>query len=695
MASVIKAYLVPLILFSGAIFYQVVVIPNSFPPSHYDVLQIKKYASIEEVREAYEKLSSDWNSGVEVPITHDFIKIQYAYELLTNPSWKKNYDIFGIDEHLDVLEKAKEQFVGRSFSTIDLPLLDSSSPGIEDHDLNVITVNDFEPLFQDAKPLLIQLFSSGSKRCFQFSDAWKRIASLLDGIANTASVELEELQLVAYLAEKKPTGQLFFRNGIPSLVAFPSGCKTAECLVRYDGELSVDALTDWFATTILGLPRIFYHSKESLGPKFLATVGPHKVKVILFSRTGERASPFVRQAAKDYWSDASFAFVLWREEESSFWFNTFEVETAPAIVFLKDPGAKPIVYHGAVNNSLFSSIMEQNKKLELPQLRSTTSMELGCDPRGYSRAGHDTSTWYCAILAGRHGPELNKMRETIRRVQETLSRDTESSAVDSSIEPASVALKSKRLTFSWLDGEAEKRYCFFYLNYETSYDTCGPRRDLTDVPRLFIVRYKRNASEEIAKPEKKHKTIWDTLQEQDLDPASQLVAKYNGTDDILEIQKWISQIISDGDSRDLPHYRTRTPDLVTEDSKPIWSRGAQSLPSTSAVKQGVRGFITKIYDQTGDPRIGPMMLLGALLSFGTIWLRRSQPAVQANQTEPNQSESNQPEAFEPSQPGSMDETKARRRLRARKASNERPPPSITDEEPKDAVQVTFSDSDSD
>lgn len=98
--------------------------------------------------------------------------------------------------------------------------------------------------------------------------------------------------------------------------------------------------------------------------------------------------------------------------------------------------------------------------------------------------------------------------------------------------------------------------------------------------------------------------------------------------------------------------RTRTPDLVTEDSKPIWSRGAQSLPSTSTVKQGVRGFITKIYDQTGDPRIGPMMLLGALLSFGTIWLRRSQPTVRANQTESNQSESNQPEAFERSQPGS-------------------------------------------
>lgn len=38
-------------------------------------------------------------------------------------------------------------------------------------------------------------------------------------------------------------------------------------------------------------------------------------------------------------------------------------------------------------------------------------MELGCDARGYSRAGYDKATWYCAILVGRQSVELNKMRE--------------------------------------------------------------------------------------------------------------------------------------------------------------------------------------------------------------------------------------------------------------------------------------------
>lgn len=38
-------------------------------------------------------------------------------------------------------------------------------------------------------------------------------------------------------------------------------------------------------------------------------------------------------------------------------------------------------------------------------------MELGCDARGYSRAGFETATWYCAVLVGRQSTELNKMRE--------------------------------------------------------------------------------------------------------------------------------------------------------------------------------------------------------------------------------------------------------------------------------------------
>ncbi|KAF2318003.1 hypothetical protein GH714_041330 [Hevea brasiliensis] len=214
--SPIKAYAVPLFLFALAIFYQLVVLPRSFPPSHYDVLGIERHSSIEEVKDAYEKLSSKWNSGIEVPSAVDFIEIQYAYELLTNSLWKRDYNIFGIDEQLHVLDKFKEQYAGESFSHIGLPLLEATS-----------SVHS---------------------------------ASLLEGVANAGMVELGDVQLAASLAERMPTGHFFFRNGLPSLVAFPPGFKISDCLIKYDGDLSIDAVTDWFATVVLGFPRILCHS---------------------------------------------------------------------------------------------------------------------------------------------------------------------------------------------------------------------------------------------------------------------------------------------------------------------------------------------------------------------------------------------------------------------------------------------------
>ncbi|CAL5441654.1 unnamed protein product [Camellia sinensis] len=85
-------------------FYQLLILPRFYPPSHYDVLGIKRYSSMEQVTEAYEKFSSKcgikqvelqdldlliyWprglsyvggmpllNSGTEVPPIIEFIKV--------------------------------------------------------------------------------------------------------------------------------------------------------------------------------------------------------------------------------------------------------------------------------------------------------------------------------------------------------------------------------------------------------------------------------------------------------------------------------------------------------------------------------------------------------------------------------------------------------------------------------------------
>ncbi|KAK5842410.1 hypothetical protein PVK06_004762 [Gossypium arboreum] len=72
-------------------------------------------------------------------------------------------------------------------------------------------------------------------------------AALLNGVANIGMVELGEVQVPAYLSERKLMGRFFFKN----VVAFPSGCKPSDCLIQFEGELSVDAVTDWFAMAVL------------------------------------------------------------------------------------------------------------------------------------------------------------------------------------------------------------------------------------------------------------------------------------------------------------------------------------------------------------------------------------------------------------------------------------------------------------
>ncbi|XP_021761598.1 dnaJ homolog subfamily C member 16-like [Chenopodium quinoa] len=681
-SSLIKAYWIPATLFILFFVFQIFFLPSAFPPSHYEVLGISRLSSIEEVKEAYDNLASNWKSGAKPPTTNDFIKIRYAYELLTDPLWKRDYDLFSIDEHQHVLENILQLNSNKVYSSVNLPLLVGSTDS-HDIDFESITSGDIQSIVGE-RPWLMQVYSNGSNLCKQFSSKWKKIATLLGEIADTGVVELGEIKLASQLAEKKTTGQLFFRNGLPSLIAFPQGCKSSSCLIRYEGDLSVDAVTDWFAVMILKLPRIPYYTKDTLGPRFLAKSSYNKVKVMFFSDTGMRATPFIRQTARNYQDYASFACVLWREEEFSYWSSIYDVESAPATVFLRDPGTKPLVLYGAVNSSWFVDVMEDNRLHELPQLRTMTSVELGCDSRGYSRAGTSTTIWYCVVVIGRPSPEMNEMREVLRRAQQTLSEKSYQDVAPHSNElaaHAAIALKDKRLTLTWMDGEVQKNLCMFYIGGELSLECCGPRRGIEDAPQVVMVRYMRNDSVEDPKDKRSPSSLLDSLKD-DVDPVSQLVARYNGSAEPLQIIEWISKNIKDGDSAKLPFYRTNTPELVPENSDPLWFvSGEKFLSTRNGMKHKLWRVIAWCRDLSGDPRIGPLLLLGALLSFGGIWLHRSQPTPSSDSSQWQQAHTKKkiPKEW---------------RNRRRNSVTGEIPPSITDVEPKDAYQMEFSDSDS-
>ena len=80
-----------------------------------------------------------------------------------------------------------------------------------------------------------------------------------------------------------------------------------------------------------------------------------------------------------------------------------------------------------------------------------------------------------------------------------------------------------------------QQICAFYLATDYS-GACGPRGfgDDNDIPKIFIVRFQRNATYEALKAEKKNNLV-EVLQGQQAD-ASQLVARYKGPDEIQEVR---------------------------------------------------------------------------------------------------------------------------------------------------------------
>ncbi|CAN6219625.1 unnamed protein product [Urochloa humidicola] len=675
----VRRYWLPILLFTAGFLFQLLVLPRHFPPTHYDVLGIERFASVERVVEAYERLSKEWLSETNHQPTVDIIKIRYAYELLTNPILKRDYDLFGLDEHMDVLERVKEQYQKEHFLKIDLPLLKDSVVSLTDDAFNLLTHESFNAATAEEYPLIILVYSKGSPRCAHFIEYWKQIGTLLDGITKIAMVEVGDSQLAGHFTEKGFSKQPFFRNGVPAIVAYPANCRSPSCYMRYPGGLYVDSVVDWVATSVVGLPRILYYAKETLGPQFIGKSGHHKVKVIFFSSTGERAAPFLRQAAQDYSNYASFAFVLWREDESQIWWNSLGVESAPALVFLKGPGTKPVVHHGTFSKSEFTEMMEEHKHQDLRQLRSDTSLELGCDARGHSRAGNDAAIWYCVIIAGRPGVELSKKRQILRKAQDQLIGAVDGSTtgnVDDSVEisSAATAFKDERLTFVWLDGEVQKQICAFYLATDYS-GACGPRGfgDDNDKPEIFIVRFQRNATYEALKAEKKNNLV-EALQGQHA-YASQLVARYKGPDEIQEINRWISQIIRDGDTREIPYFTSKVPDLVPEETSKEWLRSTKSIRSAGRSLKDKIGF--HFEDYLTDPRIGSTLLMCGCVSLGIIWLRNNKPTQSTRQEK-----------------APKDRTK-RPRPKLSTSLFGQPSESIADVEPKDARQWEMSDSDSD
>ncbi|CAK9860686.1 unnamed protein product [Sphagnum jensenii] len=123
--------------------------------------------------------------------------------------------------------------------------------------------------------------------------------------------------------------------GLPKIVAFTPACRHLGCLTRFRGEKTVDALVEWAATSLLKLPRILYYGAKGLMTDVIQKTGLHKVKGQHHTFNRLPSSTGIMQS------------LLWCFGRSrTTHFGRPGVKSAPAVVFVKDPGLEPVIYHG-------------------------------------------------------------------------------------------------------------------------------------------------------------------------------------------------------------------------------------------------------------------------------------------------------------------------------------------------------------
>uniref|UniRef100_A0A0N5AG39 DnaJ homolog subfamily C member 16 n=1 Tax=Syphacia muris TaxID=451379 RepID=A0A0N5AG39_9BILA len=355
----------------------------------YLTLGLSRTASIKEIKLKYKSLVKEWHPDKnDSPKAHEkFMEVQQAYEVLSDPLKKEQYDKFGSvndgPNDANSFYKFHETFGSPFFST---------NTFFSKHR---ITMRIFMHTLQEesfSQPILIFVYSGWCSLCFRLEPIWKSVVEDLEPLGY--AIGTVNAMTDANLLERIRVGR------VPSILAFVEGRA-----IHYR-----DSLSSLTAKSL----RLF--ARDVLPSSFLTRVKDHsglkrfidqwestnKISVLVVSSKAEPRMRYMLAAMK-FANFARFAYVyldvtsgtirkmrdaleiVCHDCESVFIFNDFPE---------KGPIARITALNGKqISMESLSTFIENNLHLVLPRLASQAHLDELCpiSPRGFRRL--------CVILA--------------------------------------------------------------------------------------------------------------------------------------------------------------------------------------------------------------------------------------------------------------------------------------------------------
>eukprot|EP00668_Euglena_longa_P042698 GGOE01056528.1.p1 GENE.GGOE01056528.1~~GGOE01056528.1.p1 ORF type:complete len:711 (+),score=131.50 GGOE01056528.1:115-2247(+) len=396
----------------------------------YGILGVRRDCTDVEVKRAYKRLAMKWHPDHNrSPEAKDkFIEIQQAYDILSDPAKRRDYDIHGWTPE----EKAQRRSAGPRaspfmyggphsdfFGQWFTPPITSDTTELQNSNWHRLVRQPPAGPQAPSGAWLVHFYNVHSPLCHQLSPLWEETAKAVRSLVAVGRVN----------AEFEPG--LCRQYGVSIVPAFLLLMANGSQWTAYDGPLTLGALVGFVTFTVAhGVETI--HSEASLA--HWLRLRPHSVKAVLFADK-EFIPPLF--AAVGYGFIPLMDLAVIPRTSAVVLRRTHGVSALPALVFFKGGDDVVRLSVAGVHKARLTDILRQHRLPRIPPLTSLSFSHICGADASTDQADH------CAVLVAQ--PSSPGFQDHIAALR---------TVMDSGEWPA--------VRFAWLDASEQQAFLACY-----------------------------------------------------------------------------------------------------------------------------------------------------------------------------------------------------------------------------------------